>query len=164
MTTNLDHLNELDQLNELKKLIQHHNHQYYVLDNPEISDAQYDELMQTLIAIEANHPEWVTTDSPTQRVGDKLATGFKAIRHREPMFSLDNAFSSEELVSFDTRIQEKLKTTDVIQYVAEPKMDGLAINIRYEKGLYTQALTRGDGKTGESKAIRNGSKNLCKPA
>ena len=137
------------QLQTLKQQIQYHNHQYYVLDNPEISDAQYDALMQTLLKIETEHPEYVSADSPSQRVGDKPAAGFAAVSHRVPMFSLDNAFSSEELMEFEKRVRERLEVQAPLSYVAEPKMDGLAISIRYEQGQLVQALTRGDGVTGE---------------
>ncbi|WP_029407572.1 NAD-dependent DNA ligase LigA [Thiomicrorhabdus sp. Milos-T2] len=136
-------------LNELKQKLAKLNHAYYVLDNPLISDAQYDELYQELVAIERENPQWITLDSPTQRVGDKPLSHFESVTHAVPMFSLDNAFSQEDLFDFQRRIKERLNTDSEIEFSAEPKMDGLAINIRYENGKLTQATTRGDGLVGE---------------
>lgn len=133
----------------LKLEIQHHNHCYYVLDNPEISDAQYDALMQELLQIEASNPEFVTSDSPSQRVGDKPSGGFQTVTHAVPMLSLDNAFSNEDLTDFNKRLQERFNHIEPFSYVAEPKMDGLAISIRFEQGVFVQAVTRGDGVQGE---------------
>lgn len=134
---------------ELKNRINELNYAYYVDDNPLVSDAQYDVLYQELLQIEKAHPELVTSDSPSQRVGDQPLDKFNSVQHAIPMLSLDNAFSQEDLVEFQRRIQERLQTTDSLAFSAEPKMDGLAISIRYEKGLLVQAATRGDGVTGE---------------
>lgn len=133
---------------QLREEIAKHNYAYYVLDNPVISDAQYDELYRQLLELERNHPELVTADSPTQRVGDQLHSGFQSVTHAVPMYSLENAFSQEDLESFEARILERV-TLNAIDYAAEPKMDGLAINLRYEGGVLKQATTRGDGTTGE---------------
>ncbi len=142
----------LEQLNQLKQVIAKHDYAYYVLDNPTISDAQYDQLYQALLAIEKAHPEWVTDDSPSQRVGGQPVEQFHSQVHAVPMFSLSNAFSQEDLVDFERRVLEKLPaeaTQTLIEYAAEPKMDGLAISIRYEQGKLVQAVTRGDGQVGE---------------
>ena len=137
------------ELIEIKQRIAELNNAYYVLDNPLVSDAQYDELYQRLLTIEQTHPEWVTDDSPSQRVGDQPLSHFESVTHAVPMFSLDNAFSQEDLVDFQRRIKERLGTLDEVTFSAEPKMDGLAINIRYENGKLKQATTRGDGLVGE---------------
>ncbi|MDG6778026.1 NAD-dependent DNA ligase LigA [Thiomicrorhabdus sp. zzn3] len=133
----------------LREEIARHNYAYYVLDDPQISDPQYDALYFELVKLEKAHPELITPDSPTQRVGDQPLSGFKSITHAVPMFSLENAFSQDDLASFQKRIQERLPKLDHIEYAAEPKMDGLAINLRYEHGLLVQAATRGDGTVGE---------------
>ncbi|WP_321323296.1 NAD-dependent DNA ligase LigA [Thiomicrorhabdus sp.] len=137
------------ELNDLKQRISELNYAYYVLDNPLVSDAQYDELYQQLIAIEKANPDWITDDSPSQRVGDAPLSHFESVTHAVPMFSLDNAFNQEDLIDFHRRVKERLKTEDEIEFSAEPKMDGLAINIRYEDGKLKQATTRGDGVVGE---------------
>jgi DNA ligase (NAD+) len=132
----------------LREQIEHHNYQYYVLDRPEIPDAEYDRLMRRLQDLEADHPELVTRESPTQRVGAAPLKEFAEVRHAIPMLSLNNAFSDEEAMEFDRRARERLEQ-DRIDYVAEPKLDGLAIAIVYEDGVLTRAATRGDGYTGE---------------
>ena len=137
------------ELNDLKQRISELNYAYYVLDNPLVSDAQYDELYQQLIAIEKANPDWITDDSPSQRVGDAPLSHFESVTHAVPMFSLDNAFNQEDLIDFHRRVKDRLKTEDEIEFSAEPKMDGLAINIRYENGKFKQATTRGDGVVGE---------------
>ena len=137
------------ELNVLKQRLAELNHAYYVLDNPLVSDAQYDELYRQLLEIEKNHPDWVTDDSPSQRVGDKPLSHFESVTHAVPMFSLDNAFSQADLVDFQRRIKDRLHTALDVEFSAEPKMDGLAINIRYENGRLKQATTRGDGLVGE---------------
>lgn len=140
------------QIAELKTRIDELNYAYYVLDNPLISDAQYDELYQALLKLEAAHPELITADSPTQRVGDQPLSHFTSVTHAVPMFSLDNAFNQQDLIDFQRRVQDRLgleNGSSLIEYSAEPKMDGLAINIRYEKGQLVQATTRGDGVVGE---------------
>ena len=133
----------------LREQINHHNYLYYVLDAPEVPDAEYDRLLRELEQLEAGHPELVTPDSPTQRVGAQPLDAFDEVRHRLPMLSLANAFSEQEMVDFDKRVRKLLDTDREITYLAEPKLDGLAINIRYEQGQLVQAATRGDGTRGE---------------
>jgi DNA ligase (NAD+) len=134
---------------ELHRQLAALNYRYYVLDDPEVPDAEYDRLMQELRLLEAQHPEIVTPDSPTQRVSGMAAAQFGAVAHRVPMLSLRNAFSDEEVADFDRRARERLATTAEIDYMAEPKLDGLAITLSYERGRLTRAATRGDGTTGE---------------
>jgi DNA ligase (NAD+) len=133
---------------KLRRAIRHHEHQYYVLDQPEISDTEYDQLMRQLQALEKEHPELATPDSPTRRVGGKPREGFQKVPHSTPMLSLDNALDDAELRSFDARVREWLGG-EPFRYVAELKMDGLSMAARYRDGLFTQAITRGDGTTGE---------------
>lgn len=133
----------------LRDQINHHNYQYYVLDNPEIPDSEYDRLMRELQALETKYPELLTPDSPTQRVGGEPIDAFNEVSHRVPMLSLDNAFSDEEMNAFDKRVRDRLGTEDAVIYAAEPKLDGLAISLRYEAGVLVQAATRGDGTKGE---------------
>ncbi len=135
-------------IEELRKQLAHHNYQYYVLDNPEIPDIEYDRLFRELQQLEAEHPELITPDSPTQRVGGAPLKGFSEVKHEIPMLSLGNVFSEEELTDFDRRVRDGLGIDEVI-YAAEPKLDGLAISIRYEYGVLVRAATRGDGATGE---------------
>lgn len=137
------------QLEKLKQRISELNYAYYVLDNPLMSDAQYDELYKQLLEIEKLHPEWITSDSPSQRVGDKPLSHFESVTHAVPMFSLDNAFNQDDLIDFQRRVKDRLNSQVEIEFSAEPKMDGLAINIRYENGVLAQATTRGDGLVGE---------------
>jgi DNA ligase (NAD+) len=137
------------QLNRLKNRLNELNYAYYVLDNPLVSDPQYDELYQQLLKIEAEHPELISSDSPSQRVGDQPLDHFTSVTHAVPMFSLDNAFNQDDLVDFQRRVKERLNTETEVEFSAEPKMDGLAINIRYQQGKLFQATTRGDGITGE---------------
>ncbi len=141
-------------LQDLKKTLARHNYAYYVLDTPEMSDAQYDLLYQQLLQTEKAHPELITADSPSQRVGDQPLGHFQSVKHAVPMFSLENAFIQDHLVDFERKVNDKLVAEKVteelpIAYAAEPKMDGLAINIRYESGKLVQAATRGDGSVGE---------------
>src|ERR1035438_676090 len=138
---------------ELSAELRRHEHLYYVLDAPEISDAQYDALMNELKQLEAAHPELVTPDSPTQRVGGKPAEGFTKVAHSRPMLSLDNAYSAEELAAWDQRVR-KLAESLPVEYIAELKMDGLSVALRYEPApdggaRLTTGITRGDGQTGE---------------
>ena len=133
---------------ELRRLIEHHNHRYYVLDDPEVPDAEYDRLMRELESLESAHPELVTPDSPTQRVSGTPMDGFKTVRHRVPMLSLGNAFSDEEVSDFHRRVAQGLERED-IEFAAEPKLDGVAISLTYLDGLLTTAATRGDGERGE---------------
>jgi DNA ligase (NAD+) len=132
----------------LREKIRHHEYLYHVADDPEISDAEFDKLMNRLKKVEAEHPELVTPDSPTQRVGGAPREGFQAVRHRTPMISLDNAFSFEELANFDRRVRE-LTGREKIEYITEHKFDGLSMSLIYEKGTLVRAVTRGDGTTGE---------------
>jgi DNA ligase (NAD+) len=136
------------EVERLKEKLRHHEYLYHVLDDPEISDAAYDKLMNQLKKIEAEHPALVTPDSPTQRVGAAPREGFQAVRHKTPMISLDNAFSFEDLANFDRRVRE-LTGQEKIEYVTEHKFDGLSMSLVYEKGVLVRAVTRGDGSTGE---------------
>jgi len=137
---------------ELRELIETHNYRYYVLDDPEISDAQFDALMRELQRIEAGHPELVEPDSPTQRVGGLPSREFREVVHAVPMLSLDNAFTGQDILDFDRRARERLDV-EQIAYSAEPKIDGLAITLRYEEGRLAQAATRGDGSRGEDVTV-----------
>jgi len=132
----------------LREELRHHNHRYYVLDDPEVPDAEYDKLMRELQALESEHPELITSDSPSQRVGAAPLAAFDEVRHTVPMLSLGNAFEPVEVEEFDRRIREKLEVEEV-EYTAEPKLDGLAISLRYEDGKLVRGATRGDGGTGE---------------
>ena len=134
---------------ELRNIITEHNYQYYVLDDPRVPDAEYDRLFRELQDLEAQHPDIVTPDTPTRRVGASVETTFEEVVHRIPMLSLDNAFSDDELRDFDRRVRDRLKTDDDIEYVCEPKLDGLAVSLHYESGVLTRAATRGDGYAGE---------------
>src|SRR5216684_917702 len=133
----------------LKETLERYNYRYHALDDPEVPDAEYDRLMLELRALETQHPELLTPDSPTQRVGAAPVAAFGAVKHRLAMLSLDNAFSDEEVRDFDRRIRERLGRQTPVRYSAEPKLDGLAISARYENGVYAQGATRGDGETGE---------------
>jgi DNA ligase (NAD+) len=136
-------------LDALRALIRHHEERYYVHDDPEISDAEFDALLRELREIEAAHPELVTPDSPTQRVSGRPATGFETARHLRPMLSLDNAYSDEELAAFDDRVRRGLEVDGPVAYVAELKIDGLSIAVTYVDGVFARGVTRGDGTTGE---------------
>jgi len=141
-------------LQTLRAQLHHHAHQYYVLDTPQIPDAEYDRLFQELQAIEAAHPEWVTPDSPTQRVGGKPLEQFASVRHAVPMLSIRTETDTESTgaEAFDARVRKELELSETdppVEYVAELKFDGLAMNLRYEHGVLVQAATRGDGETGE---------------
>lgn len=137
------------QLEELRNTLNSHAHRYYVLDDPVISDAEYDRLFQELLTLEEQHPELVRPDSPSQRVGGAPLSKFESVAHSHPMLSLDNAFSVEDLFEFEERVKRFLKTTEPVSYVAEPKLDGLAVEIVYEHGVMKRGLTRGDGRSGE---------------
>ncbi|MFT3741806.1 MAG: NAD-dependent DNA ligase LigA [Gammaproteobacteria bacterium] len=134
----------------LRQLLNEHNYRYYVLDAPTISDAEYDQLFRELQQLEDAHPELRTPDSPTQRVGVTPVSGFETVQHEVPMLSLENAFTDEELHAFDKRIRQRLKRDTSLEYVAEPKLDGIAVSLLYEHGLFVQGATRGDGFTGEN--------------
>src|SRR5450631_1363684 len=134
---------------KLKETLERYNYRYHALDDPEVPDAEYDRLMLELRALETQHPQLLTPDSPTQRVGAAPVAAFGAVKHRLAMLSLDNAFSAEDVRDFDRRVQERVGAKGPIRYSAEPKLDGLAISARYENGVFTQGATRGDGETGE---------------
>lgn len=136
-------------IKKLREEIQQHNYSYYVLDEPAIPDAEYDKLMRSLQKLEEAHPKLITADSPTQRVGAKPLDAFVPAKHAVPMLSLGNVFSSEELEAFEVRIKDRLKNDINIDYTAEPKLDGLAVSLVYEKGILVRGATRGDGMTGE---------------
>jgi len=138
------------ELEELREQIRYHNHRYYVLDDPEISDAAYDRLFQRLLALEAEYPHLRTPDSPSQRVGGEPQDAFTQVRHRRPMLSLENAFDASGIDDFDVRLKRFLGSEEAIEYCVEPKMDGLAVELVYEKGNLTVASTRGDGFIGEN--------------
>jgi len=137
------------ELIELREKITYHNHRYYVLDDPEIPDAEYDRLFQRLLELEKEHPDLLTPDSPSQRVGDRPKEIFSEVKHRLPMLSLDNAFEEKGIRDFETKIKRLLKDTNRIEYIVEPKMDGLAVELVYERGRLSIASTRGDGYVGE---------------
>ena len=149
------------QIDTLRQDLRRYEYEYHVLDNPTIPDAEYDRLFHQLKALEAAHPELITADSPTQRVGAKPLSGFAQIRHEIPMLSLDNAFSDEEFYAFVKRIEDRLiRLPEPLTFCCEPKLDGLAVSILYVNGVLTQAATRGDGTTGEDittniRTIRN---------
>ena len=136
-------------IKKLREEIQQHNYSYYVLDEPAIPDVEYDKLMRNLQELEEVHPKLITPDSPTQRVGAKPLDAFSPAKHDTPMLSLGNAFNAEELEAFEVRIKDRLKRDINIDYTAEPKLDGLAVSLIYEKGLLVRGATRGDGMTGE---------------
>lgn len=149
------------QINNLRKTLRQYEYEYHVLDNPTVPDSEYDRLFHQLKELELEHPEFLTSDSPTQRVGAKPLSGFSQIRHEIPMLSLDNAFSDEEFNAFVKRIEDRLIVLPKpLTFCCEPKLDGLAVSILYVNGILTQAATRGDGTTGEDitaniRTIRN---------
>ena len=133
----------------LREKLHHHNYRYHVLDDPEISDAEYDRMMQELIRLESEHAELSSPDSPSARVGAPPLTRFETISHSIPMLSLENGFKETDILYFDTRVKKNLNTDDAIIYTAEPKIDGVAVELVYDNGKLTAASTRGDGVTGE---------------
>lgn len=137
-----------DRIRVLREQIDHHNFLYFVQNKPEISDTGFDKLMRELSELEAAHPELITPDSPTQRVGGQIVGGFRTVEHAVPMMSIDNTYDEEEVRAFDTRVRKALDGAQP-EYVLEPKVDGVAINLRYEKGVLVQAATRGDGRRGD---------------
>ena len=144
MSSSLQH-----QIEQLRDELREHNYRYYVMDDPSVPDAEYDRLFRQLKQLEQEHPELITADSPTQRVGDTPLSAFTQVQHRIPMLSLDNVFNEQELIAFDQRIRERIGIEEDIEYVCEPKLDGLAVSLMYENGVLVQAATRGDGQTGE---------------
>ena len=162
----MDELGKKHRIEELVKTLNDHNYRYYVLDQPEIPDVEYDRLFRELQSLEGEFPQWKQPDSPTQRVGGVPLDAFDTVVHKVAMLSLENAFDQEELTAFDKRIKERLVKEEVLaegqemEYSAEPKLDGLAISLRYEQGVLVQAATRGDGSRGENvtenvRTIRN---------
>src|SRR6185436_16910596 len=137
-----------DRAERLRRELEHHNRRYHVLDDPEISDAEYDRQFRELVQIEQDHEDLRLPDSPTQRVGAPPLPEFAEVRHRTPMLSLSNAFAEDEVRAFDRRVREALGVENV-EYAVEPKFDGLAISLSYRKGVFVQGATRGDGATGE---------------
>ena len=137
------------QIEQLRSELNEHSYRYYVLDDPSVPDAEYDRLFRQLQQLESEHPHLITSESPTQRVGNQPLDGFKQVQHKVPMLSLDNVFNPEELRAFDQRLRERLKLDHAIEYVCEPKLDGLAVSLMYENGILVQGATRGDGQTGE---------------
>ena len=138
-----------EQIKQLRDQLNDWSYRYYVLDDPAVPDAEYDRLFRQLQALEGEHPDLISPDSPTQRVGDVPLEGFNEVRHAVPMLSLGNAFNDEELRDFDQRVRERLDVSGSIDYVAEPKLDGLAVSLVYENGELVRGATRGDGETGE---------------
>jgi len=139
-----------NQIDTLRAQLRHHEYQYHVLDAPDVPDAEYDRLMRELRALEEAHPELVTPDSPTQRVGAAPISAFEQVRHQVPMLSLDNVFDEASFLSFYKRVQDRLKVTTPLTFCCELKLDGLAVSLLYENGELVQAATRGDGTTGEN--------------
>ena len=138
----------LNKIEALRTTLNQHNYRYYVLDEPQIPDSEYDRLLRQLQTLEQQHPELITPDSPTQRVGAQPASAFAEVVHDVAMLSLDNAFAEAEVADFDQRIREHLEI-NTVNYTAEPKLDGLAVSLRYENGVLIRAATRGDGLRGE---------------
>lgn len=135
---------------ELRSTLNYHNHRYYVLDDPQLPDAEYDRLFRRLQQLESEYPQLKTADSPTVRVGGEALTAFEQVHHEVPMLSLDNAMDAEELVDFDRKVRDRLNSSSQIEYACEPKLDGIAVSLRYENGLLVQGATRGDGNIGEN--------------
>src|SRR6185503_4217869 len=146
-------VNPAERIAELRRLIRYHEERYYILASPEIADTEFDALMRELERLEAQHPDLVTSDSPTRRVGGRVAAGFGTVDHVEPMLSLDNAYNEDELRAFDERVRRGLAAADSVvedvDYVAELKIDGVSIALTYVDGVLTRAATRGDGIRGE---------------
>ena len=140
----------IQQINQLRTSLRHHEHLYHVLDAPEIPDAEYDRLMQQLRSLEAQHPELITHDSPTQRVGAAPLDAFEQVRHEVPMLSLDNVLDEDSYLAFDKRVHDRLKRAEPLTFCCELKLDGLAVSLLYENGELVRAATRGDGTTGEN--------------
>ena len=139
-----------ERIDELRALIRHHEERYYILNDPEIADVEFDALMKELERLEAENPDLVTEDSPTRRVGGRVAAGFATVEHVEPMLSLDNAYSEDELRGFDDRVRRGLGIdADAVAYVAELKIDGVSVALTYENGQLVRGATRGDGTRGE---------------
>ena len=136
-------------LSELREQVNFHNYRYHVLDDPVISDAEYDRLLNELKRIEAEHPEWITPDSPTQRVGGQVSERFAKVPHPAPILSLANAFSGDDVRDWYTRISKLIPEGRQVQFTVEPKIDGLSVVLHYRDGVFVQGATRGDGTIGE---------------
>lgn len=141
--------NIAERINQLRDWINQHNYRYYVTDDPEIPDAEYDRLLRELYSLEEQNPHLITPDSPTQRVGAPPLEAFASVTHQLPMLSLDNVFDADSLLAFDKRIHDRLKIEETIEYACEPKYDGIAVSLIYEQGVLVRGATRGDGSTGE---------------
>ncbi len=137
------------EIEQLRQQIHHHNYRYYALDDPQITDADYDRLMFRLRELETQFPNSITPDSPTQRVGATPLSAFQTVVHEMPMLSLDNAFSDEDLLAFNQRVQDRLKSAGDIEYACELKLDGIAVSLLYRDGFLVRGATRGDGTNGE---------------
>lgn len=140
---------EFTRLQQLRAELLRHSHRYYVLDDPEIPDVEYDRLMRELQDLETRFPEWITPDSPSQRVGGAVLQAFQEVVHLRPMLSLDNVFDVAEFAAFDKRVRDRLRTLDSVEYAGEPKYDGIAVSLLYRDGALERAATRGDGNVGE---------------
>ena len=140
------------EIDKLREQLNEHNHRYYVLDDPSVSDDEYDKLMRRLIALETEFPTLITPDSPTQRVGDDRLQGFREVDHLQRMLSLDNTYSEEEVRAFHARLVRLLGVDD-LRYTVEPKIDGLAVSLTYEKGRLMRAVTRGRGDRGDDVTV-----------
>ena len=152
--TPLSSLSPDERLRQLRDQVRHHEERYYVLNDPEISDAEFDALLKQLDALEAEHPDLVTPDSPTQRVAGRPSEGFQTVEHLQPMLSLDNTYSTEELRAFDERVRKGAQLGDVhVTYIAELKIDGLSIALTYLNGVLVRGATRGDGQRGEDVSV-----------
>ncbi len=150
----------LEQINALREKIRRYDYQYYVLDNPSVPDAEYDRCFKSLQTLEGQYPQYLTSDSPTQRVGAAPATSLQPVAHHQPMLSLSNVFSSEELQAFIKRVSDKIGVDETeLLFTCEPKLDGLAVNLTYENGVLIHAATRGDGAVGEN--ITNNIKTIA---
>ncbi|MGD8671646.1 MAG: NAD-dependent DNA ligase LigA, partial [Desulfobacterales bacterium] len=139
----------IEKTKELRTALHRHNYRYYVLDDPEISDAEYDRMLRELMRLEEKYPQLMRPDSPTVRVGAPPLEKFDSVAHSIPMLSLDNGFNDEDILEFDQRVRRNLGVSNNIIYTAEPKMDGVAVELIYENGKLVAAATRGDGQTGE---------------
>ncbi len=142
-------MSDAERLQQLRLEIEAHNYRYFVLAEPTVPDAEYDRLWRELVALENKYPAWITPNSPTQRVGAKPLAAFAEVQHDLPMLSLNNVFDAQELRAFDQRVRERLGSNDCVAYLAEPKLDGLAVSLRYEHGELVRGATRGDGYSGE---------------
>lgn len=150
MQSNFDTLNPQQQIEQLRIQLEEYNYQYYVLDNPNVPDAEYDRLMQQLKQLEQAHPEFYREDSPSNKVGGQALAAFEQVEHLIPMLSLDNAFAEEDVTAFEKRILDRLKSAESLTYCCEPKLDGLAVSMLFENGKLVRAATRGDGRIGEN--------------